>query len=61
MRFSFALMGVELFCFEMEIPSRGIYRVPDEIPSEWELFNSEYIVDMRDELEEEDESNEDQS
>ena len=56
MRFSFALMGVELFCFEMEIPSRGIYRVPDEIPSEWELFSSgDYDL----ELEEEDETNED--
>ena len=58
MRFSFALMGVELFCFEMEIPSRGIYRVPDEIPSEWELFSSgDY--DEENELEEEDETNED--
>lgn len=53
MRFSFALMGVELFCFEVEVPSRGIYRVPDEIPSEWELFSSsDFEIEFEDEDEE---------
>lgn len=44
MKFSFNLMGMEFFSFEFCAPSRGIYPVPDFIPSEFELdeFESEF-------------------
>lgn len=37
MKFSFSLMGMELFGVEFSWPARGVYPVPDYIPSEEEL------------------------
>lgn len=37
MKFGFSLMGMELFSFEFAWPSRGIYDVPDFIPSEFDI------------------------
>lgn len=36
MRFSFCLMGVEVFTVEFAYPSRGVYPVPDYISSEFD-------------------------
>lgn len=42
MKFGFSLMGMELFAFEFAWPSRGVYPVPDFIPSELDYdFESE--------------------
>lgn len=37
MRFNLSLLGVDVFGFELVWPSRGMYEVPDYIPSEDEL------------------------
>lgn len=36
MRFAFSLMGMELFSVEFAYPARGVYPVPEYIPSEFE-------------------------